>query len=102
MVVTVGAASLPRGASGLARAARGRYARSVFTIYRLNADELDASFLESLQAAFPHKEIEVAVAETDETAYLLRSPANRNSLLAAVADVEAGHHVVEPDQSAFR
>ena len=75
---------------------------AVFTIYRLNADELDASFLESLKAAFPHKEIEIAVTETDETAYLLRSPANRESLLAAVADVEAGRNVVEPDQSAFR
>ncbi len=74
----------------------------MFTIYRLNADELDASFLESLKAAFPHKEIEIAVAETDETDYLLRSPANREKLLAAVADVEAGRNVVVPDQTPFR
>ena len=74
----------------------------MFTIYRLNADELDASFLESLKAAFPHKEIEIAVVETDETAYLLRSPANRESLLAAVADVEAGRNLVAPDQTPFR
>ena len=57
----------------------------MFTIYRLNADELDANFLASLKAAFPHKEIEIAVAEADETEYLLRSPANREQLLAAVA-----------------
>ena len=75
---------------------------AVFTIYRLNADELDASFLESLKTAFPHKEIEIAVAEADETAYLLRSPANRDKLLAAVADVEAGCNVVVPEQAAFR
>jgi antitoxin YefM len=74
----------------------------VFTIYRLNADELDANFLESLRAAFPHKEIEIAVAEADETEYLLRSPANRERLLLAVADVEAGHNIVEPDQTLFR
>ena len=74
----------------------------MFTIYRLNADELDASFLASLKAAFPHKEIEIAVAETDETEYLLRSPANREKLLQAVADVEAGRNVIEPDQVLFR
>ena len=74
----------------------------MFTIYRLNADELDTGFLESLKAAFPHKEIEIAVAEADETDYLLRSPANRDSLLRAVADVEAGRNVVIPDQTVFR
>lgn len=62
----------------------------MFTIYRINADELDETFLESLKAAFRHKEIEIAVGETDETEYLLRAPANRAHLLAAVADVEAG------------
>ena len=72
------------------------------TIYRLNADELDTNFLESLRAAFPHKEIEIAVAEADETEYLLRSPANRERLLRAVADVEAGQNIVEPDQTVFR
>ena len=74
----------------------------MFTIYRLNADELDANFLASLKAAFPHKEIEIAVVEADETDYLLRSPANREKLLAAVADVEAGRHIVAPDQTPFR
>ncbi len=74
----------------------------MFTIYRLNADELDASFLESLKAAFRHKEIEIAVAETDETEYLLRSPANREKLLQAVADVGAGRNLVVPDQTIFR
>lgn len=74
----------------------------MFTIYRLNADELDASFLDSLKAAFAHKEIEIAVAEADETEYLLRSPANREKLLQAVTDVEAGRNVVEPDQTVFR
>ena len=74
----------------------------MFTIYRLNADELDADFLESLKAAFRHKEIEIAVGEADETEDLLRSPANRERLLAAVADVEAGRNVVVPEQTAFR
>lgn len=74
----------------------------MFTIYRINADELDETFLESLKAAFRHKEIEIAVGETDETEYLLRAPANRAHLLAAVADVEAGRNVVVPEQTPFR
>lgn len=72
------------------------------TIYRLNTDELNASFLEALKAAFPHKEFEIAVTDADETDYLLGSPANRERLLRAVSDVEAGRCVVTPDQAAFR
>jgi len=74
----------------------------MFTIYRLNADELDSTFLDSLKSAFGHKQIEIAVSETDETDYLLRSPANRERLLQAVADVEAGRNLVTPDQTPFR
>jgi antitoxin YefM len=74
----------------------------MFTVYHLNADDLDANFLESLKAAFRHKQIEIAVAETDETEYLLRSPANRERLLRAVADVDAGRNLVTPDQSLFQ
>ena len=54
----------------------------MFTIYRLNADALDANFLAGLKAAFPHKEIEIAVVE-------------------AAADAEAGRNVVGPDQKSF-
>jgi len=39
--------------------------------YRLNANELDNNFLESLKAAFHNKEIEIVVYESDETAFLL-------------------------------
>ena len=64
------------------------------TIFRLNTDELDEQFLASVRATFPHKEIEIAVAEVDETAHLLRSEANRERLLRALADVEAGRNLV--------
>jgi antitoxin YefM len=74
----------------------------VVTIYRLNADELDESFLEKVKAAFAHKEIEIAVEETDETAYLLRSAANRERLLTAIEDVKAGRNTIVPDQTPFR
>lgn len=70
-------------------------------VYHVRADELDESFLEALKAMFKGKEIEIAVYERDETAYLLRSPANRERLLRAVADVELSRHVVQPDQEQF-
>jgi len=64
------------------------------TTFRRNADELDEQFLASVRATFPHKEIAIAVAEVDETAHLLRSEANRERLLRALADVEAGRNLV--------
>ena len=74
----------------------------MYTIYRVNADELNEQFLESLKTAFRHKQIEIAVSEADETEYLLRSPANREHLLKAVAETEAGTNLVTPDQQRFR
>jgi antitoxin YefM len=72
------------------------------TIYQANADDLNEDFLDSLKAAFKHKEIEIVVYERDETAYLLRSPANRTRLLEAVADVEQNRNTVVPDQEQFQ
>jgi hypothetical protein len=72
------------------------------TTYRLNADELDATFVERVKAAFPHKAIEIAVTEADETDSLLSDLVRRERLLRAAADVEAGRNVVVPDQTQFR
>jgi antitoxin YefM len=72
------------------------------TIYQANADDLNEDFLDSLKAAFKHKEIEIVVYERDETAYLLRSPANRTRLLEAVADGEQNRNTVVPDQEQFQ
>jgi antitoxin YefM len=52
------------------------------TIYQINANELDQNLLDSIKALFKHKEIEIVISERDETAYLLRSPANREKLYA--------------------
>jgi antitoxin YefM len=71
-------------------------------IYQLRADELDQSFLDALKAAFKDKQIEIAVYERDETAYLLRSPANRDRLLRAIADVEKPQSIVAPDYEKFQ
>lgn len=72
------------------------------TIYQVNADELDQSFLDALKAMFKNKEIEIVVFERDETAYLLRSPANREHLLNAIRDVEHGQNIVTPAPEQFQ
>ena len=72
------------------------------TIYQINADELDQSILESIKSLFKNKEIEIVVSERDETAYLLRSPANREHLLRAVKDVEENRNLIIPNQEQFQ
>ena len=71
----------------------------MYTIYRLNADELDGRFLRALKAMFKNKEIEIVVCEAaqseeDETAYLLKSPANRERLLKAIENVAQDRNLV--------
>jgi len=63
--------------------------------YRLNANELDNNFLESLKAAFQNKEIEIVVYESDETAFLLQNPTNRKRLLSAVENIQNRNNLVE-------
>jgi antitoxin YefM len=72
------------------------------TTFHTTVEELDESFLESVRAAFKAGSIEISVSEADETAYLLRHPTNRERILRAVADVNAGRNVVTPDQSKFQ
>jgi antitoxin YefM len=71
-------------------------------VFHMDASELDEAFLEGLKQTFQHRRLEIVVRETDETEYLLRSPANRRALLSAMEDVEAGRNVVVPDQAAFQ
>ena len=70
----------------------------MYTIYKLHADELDQSFLDTLKQQFQGREIEIAICEAadsaeDETAYLLRSPANRERLLKAMENVAQGRNL---------
>jgi len=71
----------------------------MYTIYKLKADDLDSRFLRALKALFKNKEIEIAVSETseieeDETAYLLKTPANRDRLLKALENVAHNRNLV--------
>lgn len=71
----------------------------MYTLYKMKADELNEDFLASLRDLFSGKTIEIAVAEAgeaeeDETAYLLKNPANRQRLMDAIENVERGRDAV--------
>ena len=72
------------------------------TIYRLNADELDNKFIDSLKSVFKNKDIEITVSEIDETEYLLRSTKNKELLSKAVSDVKNKIGIVTPNQDQFQ
>lgn len=74
----------------------------MYTIYRLNADDLDDNFVQSLKALFKNKQIEIAVSEVsqveeDETDYLLSHPANRKYLLKSIENISKGENLVTVD-----
>jgi len=59
--------------------------------YRLNANELDMNFLESIKKLFQEKSIHInisVVTKEDETDYLLSTPANASRLLNAINNIE--------------
>jgi hypothetical protein len=68
--------------------------------YKLNIGELSPDFIATLQKLYVGKVVEIMVREAeddtgpDPTEYLLGSPENRRRLLAAVADIEKGEHLV--------
>jgi antitoxin YefM len=71
----------------------------MYMIYKMNAGELDNRFLKALKAMFKDKDIEIVVSdaaqsEEDETAYLLKSPANRERLLKAIENVAHERNLV--------
>ena len=70
----------------------------MYATYRLRIDELDSRFLDALKEMFKDREIEITVCEAgseeDDTAYLLRSPANRDRLLKAIENVARQRNLV--------
>jgi antitoxin YefM len=71
----------------------------MYTVYRMNARELNNWFLRVLKAMFKDKDIEIIVCEAaqseeDETAYLLRSTANRECLLKAIENIAHNRNLV--------
>ncbi len=79
----------------------------MYANYRMNVNELDDRFLDTLRTMFRDREIEISVSEAvesekDETAYLLRSAANRKHLLEALDDVAHGRNLVTVDPDELR
>lgn len=65
----------------------------MYTLYKINSDELNDNFITAIKALFPHQTIEIAISQTteieqDETAYLLGNPVNKAKLLAAIVQIE--------------
>jgi hypothetical protein len=65
----------------------------MYTLYKLNSDDLNENFIAAIKAQFPHQTIEIAVSELqqieqDETTYLLSNPANKARLIEAIKQVE--------------
>lgn len=67
----------------------------MYTTYRLQANELDQSFIDALKTLFKDKEIEIIVSEVDETAYLFQSEANKVRLLQAVKHINNQENLIE-------
>lgn len=71
----------------------------MYMTYKMKVEELDSRFLRALKAMFKDKEIEISVCEAgqseeDETAYLLKSQANRDRLLRAIENVAHSRNLV--------
>lgn len=67
------------------------------SVYRINTNELDPSFIDALKVTYPDTEIEIVVYKVDETAYLLASEANKKHLLKAIKNVKDKSNLVEVD-----
>ena len=60
------------------------------TIYKMNADDLNADFIESLKTLFKHKQIEIRVHETDDTELEERRQLLEAETLEALAVYQRG------------
>lgn len=74
----------------------------MYTVYRMNMNDLDDRFVEALRALFKDKEVEITVTEIDETEYLLQGQANRARLLQAVKNIENGQNLVDMPLDTFQ
>jgi antitoxin YefM len=72
--------------------------KTMQTVYRLNANDLNENFLEGLKATFKDQEIEIIVYDVDETAYLMASEPNRTRLLQSVENIKQRSNLVELDR----
>ena len=56
-------------------------------LYKLKANEINSNLMDTIKNLFGKKEITITItAESDETAYLLKSPANEKYLMESKAE----------------
>ena len=67
------------------------------TTFRLNADELEASFVEKIKALFAHKDIAVTIYEEDETERIRANPDLHRRLMEASERVDRREGLVDVD-----
>lgn len=67
----------------------------MYTTFRITKKDLNKSFLEALNALFKEGELEISVSPVDETAYLLKSEANKKRLLKSVKNIKSRKNLVE-------
>lgn len=65
------------------------------TVFKLKANELDSSFIDSIKNLFKDREIEISIKPTqDETEFLLQTPANKKELLEALKEVKKNKNLI--------
>ena len=79
---------------------------TMYTTYRLKANELNDDLLQSIKSLFHDQMIEIAVcdidsASEDETQYLLKNPANRARLMQAIENIAQPDGVLELDLNQY-
>ena len=62
---------------------------------RINADELDNSFVEHIKKMFPHHELQISVQPMDETDYILSQPAFAAELRERIKSIESGEPLIQ-------
>jgi hypothetical protein len=72
------------------------------TTFRLNADELEPSFVEKIKTLFAHKDIAVTIYEEDETERIRANPGLHRRLMEAVDRVDHREGLVDVDVDSLK